>query len=36
MDKLDEKVQKNRVTRLLTSHTALAFCYGIFLLLYEV
>ena len=36
MNKLDEKIQKNRVTRLLTSHTALAFCYGIFLLLYEV
>lgn len=36
MNKLDEKIQKNRVTRLLTSHTALAFCYGIFLLLYEL
>lgn len=39
MDRLSniaEKMHRSRLARLLTSHTALALCYGVFLLLYEV
>ncbi len=35
-ERIGQAMQKHLVTRLLTSHVALAFCYGIFLFLYEI
>ncbi len=34
--KLEARMEQNKLTHFLTSHVALAFCYGVFLFLYDV